>query len=60
MVLIPHENFDSEELRRIKCLISLKTRKRNYSKNLNYTAVTMESQVAAVVPHCIKAAFHVM
>ena len=44
------ENFNSEELQKDKlCNQSENNDKRNYSTKVNHTAVTMESQVAAVV-----------
>ena len=56
------ENFYSEELKKDKLSNQSENKeKRNYSKKLNHTAVTMKSQVAAVVSlqdlhqkdHCI-------
>ena len=44
------ENFNSEELKKDKLSYQSENKeKRNYSKKVNHTAVTMESQVAAVV-----------
>ena len=43
------ENFDSEELKKDQFSNQSENKERNYSKKINQTAVTMESQVAIKV-----------